>query len=211
MKRTSLLLADDHPVVIEALARQLQQHFEIVGLAHDGREMISMAKQLRPDVVVADIAMPHISGIDAALMLRKEIQSIRLLFLTMHADIQLLEKAFRAGACGYVLKDCRFEDLVKAIEVVAAGQRYVTSLLSDMVLSKIKTPGALQTDEDAVLTLRQREVLQSLSEGRTTKEIAALLNISTRTAESHKYKIMQRLGVQNTAALIRHTLHCKPA
>jgi DNA-binding NarL/FixJ family response regulator len=209
MNRTRLLLADDHVMLTESLVQLVRTEFEIVGVARDGRAMIEMARQHRPDVIVTDISMPNFNGIDAARVLRKEASFAKLLFLSMHADLPLVEEAFRAGASGYVLKQCGADELVKAIQCVARGATYITPLLAGDFISTLMTVGRQETARGTALTLRQREVLQLLAEGKTMKEVAALLKISTRTAESHKYEIMRQLGVRTTAELIRYAVRIK--
>jgi DNA-binding NarL/FixJ family response regulator len=209
MNRTRLLLADDHVMLTESLVQLVRTEFEIVGVARDGRAMIEMARQHRPDVIVTDISMPNFNGIDAARVLRKEACFAKLLFLSMHADLPLVEEAFRAGAAGYVLKQCGADELVKAIQCVARGATYITPLLAGDFISTLMTVGRQETARGTALTLRQREVLQLLAEGKTMKEVAALLKISTRTAESHKYEIMRQLGVRTTAELIRYAVRIK--
>jgi DNA-binding NarL/FixJ family response regulator len=208
MKRTKVLLADDHMMLVDGLVQLVRQEFEIVGIAHDGRTMVELAKQTHPDVIVADISMPHLNGIDAARLLKKEGHRARILFLSMHADLPLVEEAFRVGAWGYVPKLCSADEFIKAIQCVARGATYIPpqfagDLISTLLSDKQEAP------RDAPLTLRQREVLQLLAEGKTMKEIGALLGISTRTAESHKYEIMRHLGVQTTAGLIRYAVRIK--
>jgi DNA-binding NarL/FixJ family response regulator len=209
MNRTRLLLADDHVMLMDGLVHMVRQDFEIVGVARDGRTMVEMAKQNRPDVIVTDISMPQLNGIDAARILKKEAIPARLLFLTMHADLPLVEEAFRAGACGYILKLCPAEEFVKAIKCVARGATYITPMLAGDLISTLLTAGPQDISRESTLTLRQREVLQLLAEGKTMKEVANQLGISTRTAESHKYEIMRQLGVQTTAALIRYAVRIK--
>jgi len=209
MNRTSVLLADDHVMLMDGLVHLVRQDFEIVGVASDGRAMVEMARQTRPDVIVTDISMPHLNGIDAARILRKEAISAKLLFLTMHADLPLVEEAFRAGASGYILKLCAAEEFIKAIKCVAKGATYITPLLAGDLISTLLTTGPQDVARESTLTLRQREVLQLLAEGKTMKEVAAQLGISTRTAESHKYEIMRQLGVSTTAGLIRYAVRIK--
>jgi DNA-binding NarL/FixJ family response regulator len=208
MKRTSVLLADDHKLLMDGLAPLLRQNFDVVGIARDGRMMLEMAKDKRPDVVVTDISMPHLNGIDAARILRKDLPLTRLIFLTMHTDFPLIQEAFRAGASGFVLKMCDSSEFVLAIQSVAKGATYITPMLAGDLISSLITSGPQQSDE-TILTSRQREVLQLLAEGKTMKEAAALMGISTRTAETHKYEIMRQLGVQTTAALIRYAVRIK--
>jgi DNA-binding NarL/FixJ family response regulator len=209
MNRTSVLLADDHAILMDGLLHMVRQDFDVVGVARDGRQMVEMARQYHPDVIVTDISMPQLNGIDAARILRKEAISGKLLFLTMHADLPLVEEAFRAGASGYILKLCGAEEFVKAIKCVARGATYITPLLAGDLISTLLTTGSQDVSRESTLTLRQREVLQLLAEGKTMKEVAAQLGISTRTAESHKYEIMRQLGVQTTAGLIRYAVRIK--
>jgi DNA-binding NarL/FixJ family response regulator len=209
MNRTTVLLADDHAMLIDGLVHFVRQEFNVVGIARDGHAMLELARQHRPDVIVTDISMPHLNGIDAARILRKEASSSKLLFLTMHTDLPLVEEAFRVGASGYVLKLCSADEFVKAIQCVARGSSYITPLLAGDLISTLMTGGRQETSRDTTLTLRQREVLQLLAEGKTMKEAAAILGISTRTAESHKYKIMRQLGVKTTAEVIRYAVRIK--
>ena len=209
MGRTRILLADDHVVLTDMLVNLLAQHFEVIGVAHDGRSLIAKAKLERPDVVVTDISMPDLNGIDAARTLRKEATSSKLLFLSMYADLPLVEEAFRAGASGYVLKICGADELIKAIQCVAKGATYITPLLAGDLISTLLTAGPQHGNGETALTLRQREVLQLLAEGKTMKQVATQLGISTRTTESHKYEIMRQLGIQTTAELIRYAVRIK--
>src|SRR5215475_5999865 len=209
MKRITVLLADDHDMLIDGLVHMLRRDVDVVGVAHDGRKMIEIAKEKRPDVIVTDISMPNLNGIDAARMLRQDIPSIKILFLTMHSDLPLVGEAFRAGASGFVLKSCDPSELVKAINSIAKGSTYVTPLLAEDLISILITIDGKKPSRDSPLTSRQLEVLQLLSEGKTMKEAAAVLGISTRTAESHKYEIMRQLGVTSTAALIRCAIRLK--
>jgi len=206
MKQTRILLADDHPMMLEGLVSLLGQEFEVVGVARDGSSMLEAAKQHQPEIVVMDIAMPQMNGIDAARELRKENTSCKILFLSMYAELSLVEEAFRTGASGYVLKSGGLEELVKAIQCISRGETYVTPLLGDLIATLL-TAGAKQNYRGA--TARQREVLQLLAQGRTMKEIGSLLNITTRTTESYKYEIMRNLGLKTTAELIRYAIRIK--
>ena len=206
MNRTRVLLADDHAMLTDALVNLVRQEFDVVGVASDGRKMIEMAREKHPDVIVTDISMPELNGIDAARILKKELSTAKLLFLSMHADLPLVEEAFRAGASGYVLKLCSVDEFLKAIQAVARGATYITPLLAGDLISTLLTTGAPATSRETTLTTRQREVLQLLAEGKTMKEVATLLGISTRTSESHKYEMMRQLGVKTTAELIRYAV-----
>jgi DNA-binding NarL/FixJ family response regulator len=194
---------------MDGLVHVLRQDFDVVGVARDGRSMIEMAKDKRPDVIVSDISMPHLNGLDAARILRKELRSVKFLFLTMHADLPLVEEAFRVGASGFVLKMCDAGEFVKAIHSVAKGSTYITPLLAGDLISVLMTAGPKESPRENPLTSRQREVLQLLAEGKTMKETASVMGISTRTAESHKYEIMRQLGVETSAALIRYAVRIK--
>jgi DNA-binding NarL/FixJ family response regulator len=205
MSRTSLLLADDHGILLDGLVPILQRDFEVVGVAKDGRKMVEIAQSKQPDVIVTDVSMPHLNGIDAVRILRKDLSFTKFLFLTMYADLPVAEEAFRAGASGFVLKICGTAELMKAIRSVAAGQTYVTPLIAGDLISTLMTARE-QVPTHASLPSRQREVLQLLAAGKTMKEIAAKLGISKRTAECHKYEMMRRLGVSTTAALIRYAV-----
>jgi len=209
MKLISVLLADDHLLLMDSLVLLLRRDFDVVGIAHDGKSMVEMAKQHRPDVIVADISMPGINGIDATRVVIKEVRSARILFLTMHSDLPVVEEAFKAGAAGFVLKVCGMEELSEAIRTVAAGKTYITPLIGGDLISTLMTSGARDSSRETTLTVRQREILRLLAEGKTMKEAAAVMDISARTAESHKYEMMRKLGVQTTAELIRHAIRLK--
>ena len=209
MGRIRVLLVDDHAMFLDALASSLRPQVDVVGVARDGRSMIDLAKQQWPDVIVTDISMPGLNGIDAARIVRKEVSSAKILFLSMHADLPLVEEAFRAGGSGYVLKICEVEELLKAIQCVARGSSYVTPLLPGDLISTLLTVSPRVGGQGTALTVRQREVLQLLAEGKTMKEVAVKLGISTRTTESHKYEIMRQVGVQTTAELIRYAVRIR--
>jgi DNA-binding NarL/FixJ family response regulator len=201
MKRIRLLLADDHMLFAEGLQSLLRDEFELLGTVGNGKELVEATHRLNPEVILVDISMPVLNGFDAVRRIRKEGNSAKVIFLTMHDDETLVAEAFRCGGSGYVLKQAAGEELVTAIREVAQGNNYLTPL----VTSKPVEPFASGPPK-LTLTPRQREVLKLISEGMTMKEIAVELNISTRTAESHKYEMMQALGVETTAELIRYAL-----
>jgi DNA-binding NarL/FixJ family response regulator len=209
MARTTVLLADDHQMLIEALTALLRKHFTVCGVANDGRRMVEMVEQTRPDVIVADIRMPVLNGIEAALSLRKSGVFTKILFLTMYSDLALVEEAFQAGANGFMLKTSAVEELVEAIQAVARGSTYVSPAIAGDVISALITAGLSSKGSRIRLTPRQRDVLQLLAEGKTMKEAAACIGISCRTAETHKYEIMRQLGMHTTAELIRYAVHNK--
>jgi DNA-binding NarL/FixJ family response regulator len=202
MPKTRVLLADDHTLVAEGLKSLLKDPFDLVGVVHDGRALLEAAEKLRPDVIVTDISMPLLNGLDAVKQIRERHPETRVIILTMHKDTHLAASAFRAGVSGYLLKVSPGEELVKAIREVAQGRSYLTTLLAKDLINLLMDNTAARENESP-LTPRQREVLQLIAEGRTMKEVAGVLNISPRTAESHKYDIMQALSVQTTAELIQ--------
>ena len=201
-RRTRVLLADDHAIVAEGLATLLKGHFDLVGIVGNGNELIDLARKLRPDVIVADIAMPVLSGLEALRRLKATPSAAKVIFLTMHADAQLATEAFRAGASGYVLKQSAGEELIAAIQEVLQGRTYLTPLITKDFIANFTetTPPAVK------LTPRQREVLRLIAEGRRMKEIAAILELSTRTVETHKDEMMRGLGVESTAELVRYAI-----
>jgi len=204
--RPRVLLADDHTIVTEGLKSILDPEFELVGTVEDGRAMLLAAEELQPDVIVADITMPSLNGLDAVRQLKKKNEKAKVVFLTMHSDADLATEAFRAGASGYLLKQSAGEELITAIHTVLKGQVYLTPLIQQEVLEAFMKAGGEPDKASVELTARQREVLQLVAEGRTMKEIATALNVSTRTVESHKYDLMEKLGLQTTAELIQYAI-----
>ena len=204
MSRPKIFLADDHTMFAQGLRSLLEDEFDLVGTVADGQALVESAPRLNPDVIVVDISMPVLNGFDAVRELKKAGTTAKIIFLTMHADERLMAEAFRCGGNGYVLKQSAGEELISAIRQVLAGQQYVTPL----VAAEVARPPGERTDATLKLKLtpRQREVLQLVIEGCTMKEIAARLGISTRTAESHKYEMMQGLGVESTAELIQYAI-----
>jgi len=206
MHKPRVLLADDHTLIIEGFRRILEGHYNLVGTATDGRALLDSAKVLQPDIIILDVSMPLLNGIDAAGQLKKLCPQAKLIFVTMHADTDYVRAAFESGASAYVLKRSAVDELEQAIRAVLAGHSYITPLITkdllDVFLSK--TPGK-QGGTDG-LTMRQREVLQLLTEGRTAKDIAGILHISSRTVEFHKGQIMEQLKLQSTADLIKYAI-----
>lgn len=209
MPKTRVLLAEDHTVVAEGLQSLLKDSFELVGMVHDGRALLEAVERLRPDVIVTDISMPLLNGLDAVRQIRARRPDARIVVLTMHRDTHLAAESFRAGVSGYLLKISPAEELVKAISEVAQGRSYVTTLLAKDLITLLVEAGGKAREGGLPLTARQREVLQLIAEGRTMKEVASLLHISPRTAESHKYDIIQALGAQTTAELIQYAIRMK--
>ena len=203
MIRPRLLLADDHTMFSQGLQSLLEDEFDLVGAVADGQALVEAAGRLKPDVIIVDISMPVMNGLDAVRQLKKQGVTAKVIFLTMHADDRLLAEAFKCGGSGYVLKQSAGEELIAGIRQVLAGNKYVTPLIaSEWAENVSKRVG----ETKLTLTPRQREVLQLVIEGCTMKEIATRLGISTRTAESHKYEMMDGLGVETTAELIQYAV-----
>jgi DNA-binding NarL/FixJ family response regulator len=205
MSRPRVLLADDHKIVTEGLKGLLEPEFELVGIVEDGRALLASAEKLRPDVIVADISMPLLNGIDSIRQIKKAHEEIKVVFLTMHPDVTYAVSAFEAGASGYVLKHSAPTELVSAIRSALNGKTFVTPLLAGEFMQHTRER-ASQRDESTRLTGRQREILQLLAEGKSAKEIATVLNISSRTVEFHKYRIMKDLGIKNAAELVHYAV-----
>jgi DNA-binding NarL/FixJ family response regulator len=203
MNKPRVLLADDHRVVAEGLRGLLEPHFEVVGVVSDGRELVASAKRLAPDVVVLDISMPSLNGIEAARQLRDANLRAKVVFLTMHREVAYATRAMEAGASGFVLKHSAPSELVTAIREALRGGTYITPQIAGELFDSVRGRGAGSGEALDELTPRQREVFQLVAEGRSAKEIASLLGISRRTAEFHKARLMESLGVQNTAELIQ--------
>jgi DNA-binding NarL/FixJ family response regulator len=207
MKRPRVLLADDHVIVAEGLRGLLETEFELVGTVQDGRAMLEAAERLDPDVIVADISMPLLNGIDAVRKIKKSGKDIKVVFLTMHPDVAYAASAFDAGALGYVLKHSAPSELITAIQSALKGKKYVTPLISRDLTKFYKDGSYEKREEQAQLTPRQREVLQMLAEGRSARDIAVALQISPRTVEFHKYRMMEDLGMKTVAELIRYAVN----
>ncbi|HSE30000.1 MAG TPA: response regulator transcription factor [Pyrinomonadaceae bacterium] len=201
MNRIRLILADDHTMFAQGLESLLDEEFELLGTVGNGLDLVDAAQRLNPEVIIVDISMPLVNGFDAVRKIRENGSDAKVIFLTMHDDDTLVEEAFRCGGSGYVLKQAAGEELVEAIKQVAQGNRYVTPLIKSKRAERV--PRGAQR---SMITPRQREVLKLISQGLTMKQIAAELAISTRTAESHKYEMMEALGIDTTADLIRYAL-----
>lgn len=197
-------MADDHTMFSQGLQSLLEDDFDLVGAVADGEALVEAARRLNPDVIIVDISMPVMNGLDAVRQLKKDGATARIIFLTMHADDRLLAEAFRCGGSGYVLKQSAGEELITSIGKVLAGQKYVTPLIATEWAEDLTK--RVRGTQKLTLTPRQREVLQLVIEGCTMKEIATRLGISTRTAESHKYEMMEGFGVETTAELIQYAV-----
>src|SRR5262249_25057880 len=206
MSRPRILIADDHQILAEGLCGLLEPEFEVVGVVADGRELVAAAGKQRPDVIVADITMPSLNGIEAAVQLRDGGVRAKVVFLTMHHDVSYARRAMEAGAAGFVLKSSLAPEMVTAVREAVRGRTYVTPLIAGELLQSYREGDAGPRDPAHRLTARQREVLQLFAEGRSAKEVGALLNISTRTAEFHKARVQKALGLQSTADLVQYAI-----
>jgi DNA-binding NarL/FixJ family response regulator len=205
-RRPTVLLADDHRIVLDGLNGLLQQDFEVVGVVHDGKALVLAAEQLKPDAIVVDVSMPLLNGIDATRHLREQGTQARVIVLSMHAEVTYASRALRAGAQGYVVKTSASEELIEALHAVLRGQVYVSPSFRTEALDELMNPTRKHVKDGLELTPRQREILQLLAEGKSAKEIGAILGISSRTVETHKYQMMDVLGLKTSAQLVHHAL-----
>jgi DNA-binding NarL/FixJ family response regulator len=199
MARARILLADDHAMLLDAFKALLEPEFDVVGAVTDGRMLLTECSRLNPDVVLLDIAMPLLNGLDAGRQLRAQHHSVRLVYLTMNPDPDLAGEALRLGASAYVLKSSAANELKQAIHEALRGRCYITPLITKDVVGSLIERRTSHRD----LTIRQREVLQLLAEGRSMKEAAAILDVAPRTVAFHKYRMMEQLGVRNSAELVQ--------
>ena len=207
MKAIRLLLADDHTLVRAGLRALLQKlpDVEVIAEANNGREAVRLAGQVRPDVVLMDIAMSELNGLEAAGQIVREFPAIRVIMLSMHATEEYVVQALKAGASGYLLKNAAAAELEKAITHVAMGETFLSPSISRQVTEYIRRVGQDQTPADR-LTPRQREILQLIAEGNTTKRIAQILNISVKTVETHRSQLMEHLDIHDVAGLVRYAI-----
>ena len=206
MNRPRVLLADDHPLVLAALCSLLESECEIVGAVSDGRALVEAAGRLKPDVIVLDISLPLLNGMDAARQIKKEQPETKILFLTMHANPVYLKEALSAGATGYLLKTSAREELLGALRDVIRNRIHVSSGFAEEIVEQFELHPRSFAGSQSVLTGRQREILQLVAEGRTAKEIAAILNVSVQTVAFHKHQIMEKLGLRTTAELTKYAI-----
>jgi DNA-binding NarL/FixJ family response regulator len=204
--RPRILIADDHNLVAELCKRLLETEFDVVGVVVDGRALVRAAGELRPDVIVLDIAMPVLNGLDAGQQIKKSLPAVKLVYLTMNPDVEVAAEAFRRGAHGYLLKTCAAGELVLGVREVLRGKSYMSPALSRDTVNFLRRQGKNLIREDDRLTERQREVLQLLAEGKVMKEVADILSMSTRTVAFHKYRMMEVLGAKNNAELVRYAI-----
>ena len=201
-----ILLADDHSIVAEGLRSLLEPEFELIGIVEDGRALIAETEKLQPDVIITDISMPLLNGIEAVRQIKKTNKDVKVIFLTMHPDVTYAVSALEAGALGYVLKHSAPSELSAAVRSALKGKTYITPLLEGEIMLSPSKGVQERREESSHLTKRQREVLQLLAEGYLAKEIASTLNISPRTVEYHKYQMMRDVGIKTVADLIRYAV-----
>jgi len=199
-----VLLADDHAILLGAFEKLLAAECDIVGQVSDGRALVAAAEELKPDLVILDIAMPMLNGLEAARQIKQRVRSVKLVFLTMNEDADLAAEAFRIGASGYLLKRSAASELLTAIREVMQGRSYVTPLITQGLVGSLQHADEHSPGHE--LTSRQREVLQLLAEGRSMKEVASVLNLTPRTVAFHKYRMMEQLKVKSTAELVQYAV-----
>jgi DNA-binding NarL/FixJ family response regulator len=204
MPRPRVLLADDHALLLGALENLLSAECDVVGQASDGRALLAAAETLKPDVIVLDIAMPVLNGLEAGRQIKRFLRSVKLVFVTMNEDPDLAAEAFRAGASGYLLKRSAAAELLTAIKQVMQGRSYITPLMTESLVEALMQPPEHSPAEE--LTPRQREILQLLAEGRSMKEVATVLDITASTVAFHKYRMMEHLKVKSTAELVQYAV-----
>jgi DNA-binding NarL/FixJ family response regulator len=202
--RPRILIADDHMLVAEMCKRLLEAEYHVLGTVSDGRALVKAAAELQPDVIIVDIAMPVLNGLDAGGQIKEARPRTKLIYLTMNPAIEVAAEAFRRGASGYLLKTCACSEMLIAVREVLRGNSYISRALPQDTLNDLRRQDKEMVEE--CLTRREREVLQLLSEGKVMKEVGTILNMSTRTVAFHKYRIMERLGVTSNAELTRYAI-----
>jgi len=202
MNKKRILLADDHKIITDSLKNILEPTYEVVGMVEDGHELLREAARLLPDVLIVDISMPKLNGLEAVRQIKKEGIGSKVIFLTMHPDITYATNALEAGALGYVLKHSAHSELLQAVEQVLLGKTFIT----EKIAKELENVPHTRRDPIRKLSSRQREVLQLLAEGKSAKEVAEILCISPRTVEFHKYKIMEELGMSSSAELVQYSI-----
>jgi len=206
VNRARILIADDHNLVAELCKQLLETEFDVVGLVADGRALVRAVRELKPDVIVVDVAMPILNGLDAGRQVKAMLPSIKLVYLTMNADPEIAAEAFARGASGYLLKTCASSEMVLAVREVLRGKTYLSRALSRDAVDVLRWQHKELVDENERLTDRQREVLQLLAEGKVMKEVGGILNMTTRTVAYHKYRIMEVLGAKSNAELVKYAV-----
>jgi DNA-binding NarL/FixJ family response regulator len=203
-----ILLADDHSLMLDGLRALLQREpgLEVVGAAKDGKEAVELARRTSPDVVVMDISMPGLNGIAATSQITAELPGVKVICLSMHAEPRFVEAMLEAGAAGYILKDYALEDLVKAIHLALAGDLYLCPRIGGTVVRALRADGPRRASAFALLTGREREILQLIAEGHSTKEIAGRLHLSIKTIGSHRENLMRKIGIDSVARLTKYAI-----
>ncbi|MDY0040511.1 MAG: response regulator transcription factor [Desulforhabdus sp.] len=204
-----ILIADDHKIVRDGLRALLEQQadMEVIAEAENGRKAVRLARELNPDIVIIDIGMPDLNGIDAARQIIAEVDRVRVIALSMHSDKRFVAQMFKAGASAYLLKDCAFEELAQAVNIVMSGQTYLSPEIAGSVIEDyVQYLSTMDSSGFSILTVREREVLQLLAEGKPTKEIATRLHVSIKTIETHRQQIMHKLKVRSLADLTKYAI-----
>ena len=201
-----ILIADDHTLVAEACRKLLEGEYEVVATVSDGRALVRAVAELRPHLVIVDVSMPLLNGLDAAQQAKELLPSVKVIFLTMNHDADLAAEAFRRGASGYLLKTCAASELAIAVREVLRGKSYLSPMIAKDTVDFLLRQDKKLVEEGQKLTERQREVLQLLAEGKCMKEVAAVLNLTTRTVAFHKYRIMEVLNVRSNAELVQYAI-----
>lgn len=204
--RPRILIADDHNLIAELCKKLLEAEFNVVGTVSNGRALVRAAAELKPDVVVIDVAMPVLNGLDAGAQLKQMLPGIKLIYLTMNPDNEVAAQAFRNGASAYLLKTCASSEMVAAVRDVLRGKSYMSRNLPRETINYMRRQSAKLVPEQDRLTKRQREVLQLLSEGKVMKEVGDILNMTTRTVAFHKYRMMEVLGAKSSADLVKYAV-----
>lgn len=208
VRKPRVLMADDHSILLAGVRKLIEEHCEVVGTVEDGRALLEAAGRLKPDLILLDISMPLLNGLEAARQLKKTLPETKLLFLTMHASSRYATEAFRVGAHGFLLKQSAASELPQAIDAILKGKHYLTPSIAkpmiDQALKLEEAPAVREAVKE--LTPRQREILQLIGEGKGTKEIATLLNLSVKTVQFHKTCLMQELNIHTTAELMRYAI-----
>ena len=207
--RGRVLIADDHKLIAEMCQRLLETEFDVVGVVADGRALVRAAEQLKPDVIVLDIAMPVLNGLDAGRQIKQVLPAVKLVYLTMNPDTEVADAAFRCGASGYLRKTCAATDLVSMVRDVLKGKSVAPQFATRDARGFVRRQTKKLDNEDGPLTRRQREVLQLLAEGKVMKEIGGLLNVEYRTVAFHKYRMMEVLGAKSDAELFKYAVRYK--
>jgi|SRR5580658_1132644 DNA-binding NarL/FixJ family response regulator len=205
-KRSRILIADDHTLVAELCRRLLETEFEVIGTVSDGRAMIRAAGELKPDVIVLDIAMPVLNGLDAGQQVKEMLPAVKLVYLTMNPESDVAAEAFERGASAYLLKTCAAAEMVIAVREVLRGKSYLSKGLSQDAIDCLRWSNKKLINENERLTQRQREVLQLLAEGKVMKEVGDALHMTTRTVAYHKYRMMEVLGAKSNAELVKYAV-----